>query len=65
MRNRNNLIAQKILKIAKQNHLKKIGFLGVTFKANTDDMRDSSSLFIIPKLLKNNLKISYYEPTGQ
>ena len=62
--NRNNLIVQKILKIAKQNNLKKIGFLGVTFKANTDDMRDSSSLFIIPKLLKNNLKISYYEPTG-
>ena len=62
--NRNNLITQKILKIAKQNNLKKIGFLGVTFKANTDDMRDSSSLFIIPKLLKNNLKISYYEPTG-
>jgi UDPglucose 6-dehydrogenase len=62
--NRNSLIAQKILKIAKQNNLKKIGFLGVTFKANTDDMRDSSSLFIIPKLLKNNLKISYYEPTG-
>jgi len=63
--NRNNLIAQKILKISKQNNLKKIGFLGVTFKANTDDMRDSSSLFIIPKLLKNNLKISYYEPTGR
>jgi UDPglucose 6-dehydrogenase len=29
---------------------KKICFLGVTFKANTDDMRDSSSLEMIPFL---------------
>ena len=27
---------------------KNICFLGVTFKANTDDMRDSSSLLMIP-----------------
>ena len=64
-KNRHDLIAQKILKIAKRDKLKKIGFLGVTFKANTDDMRDSSSLSIIPKLIKNKLKIFYYEPTGE
>jgi len=43
---------------------KKITFLGVTFKANTDDMRDSSSLTMIPALIKKGAKIRYYDPTG-
>ena len=43
---------------------KKICFLGVTFKANTDDMRDSSSLKMIPYLEKKGAKIKYYDPTG-
>ena len=43
---------------------KKICFLGVTFKANTDDMRDSSSLEMIPYLSKKGAKIRYYDPTG-
>ena len=43
---------------------KKICFLGVTFKANTDDMRDSSSLNMIPYLSKRGAKIKYYDPTG-
>ena len=44
---------------------KKICFLGVTFKANTDDMRDSSSLYMIPSLIKKGAKINYYDPTGE
>jgi UDPglucose 6-dehydrogenase len=44
---------------------KKITFLGVTFKANTDDMRDSSSLSMIPSLSKKGAKINYYDPTGE
>ena len=44
---------------------KKICFLGVTFKANTDDMRDSSSLFMIPSLIKKGAKINYFDPTGK
>ncbi|MDC1126075.1 UDP-glucose/GDP-mannose dehydrogenase family protein [Candidatus Pelagibacter sp.] len=43
---------------------KKICFLGVTFKANTDDMRDSSSLEMIPFFSKKGAKIKYYDPTG-
>jgi UDPglucose 6-dehydrogenase len=43
---------------------KTISFLGVTFKANTDDMRDSSSLKLIPYLSKRGAKIKYYDPTG-
>ena len=44
---------------------KKICFLGVTFKANTDDMRDSSSLLMIPSLIKKGAKINYFDPTGE
>ena len=44
---------------------KKICFLGVTFKANTDDMRESSSLKLIPMLLKKGANIIYYDPTGK
>ena len=43
---------------------KRICFLGVTFKANTDDMRDSSSLKMIPYLSKHGAKIRYFDPTG-
>ena len=44
---------------------KNICFLGVTFKANTDDMRDSSTLVMIPSLAKKGAKINYYDPTGE
>ena len=43
---------------------KKITFLGVTFKPNTDDMREASSLFMIPALHKKGAQINYYDPTG-
>jgi UDPglucose 6-dehydrogenase len=41
-----------------------ICFLGVTFKANTDDLRDSSAINLISKFIKRGAKINYYEPTG-
>jgi len=44
---------------------KKIAFLGVTFKPNTDDMRDSTSLKMIPYLCKKGAQVSYYDPTGK
>ena len=44
---------------------KKITVLGVTFKANTDDMRESSSLVLIPYLLKKGALVKYYDPSGQ
>ena len=43
---------------------KKICFLGVTFKANTDDMRDTACLSMIPALSKKGAIIKYFDPTG-
>jgi UDPglucose 6-dehydrogenase len=41
-----------------------IAVLGVTFKPNTDDMRDSPSLDIIPGLLAAGATIQAYDPEG-
>ncbi|MBX9805668.1 MAG: UDP-glucose/GDP-mannose dehydrogenase family protein [Alphaproteobacteria bacterium] len=44
---------------------KTIAVLGVTFKPNTDDMRDAPSLTIIPALQEAGLKIQAYDPVGR
>ncbi|MDC0977013.1 UDP-glucose/GDP-mannose dehydrogenase family protein [Pelagibacteraceae bacterium] len=63
---RKNLLLKRIDKIfGKKIKNKNIVFLGVTFKPNTDDMRDSASLYMIPYLHKKKANISYYEPTGE
>ena len=61
-----NFLYQRIISIMKNVIKNKIiTFLGVTFKPNTDDMRESPSLKLIPMLLKKGAKIRYYEPTGK
>ena len=61
-----SLLTQRIHKILGSNvRNKKISFLGVTFKPNTDDMRDSSSLKMIPYLCKKGAKVRYYDPSGE
>jgi UDPglucose 6-dehydrogenase len=64
--NRSSLLLKRVFEIL-NNKLKnkKISFLGVTFKANTDDMRDSSCLSMIPSLAKKGAKINYFDPTGE
>ena len=62
---RSDLLSKRINFILKNKIKNKVvSFLGVTFKANTDDMRDSSSLKLIPFLSKKGAKIKYYDPTG-
>lgn len=43
---------------------KRIGVLGVTFKPNTDDMRDAPSLDILPALQEAGAVIQAYDPAG-
>ena len=63
--NRSKILLNKVNQILNRKiKNKKITFLGVTFKANTDDMRDSSSLKMIPALSKKGAMIKYYDPTG-
>lgn len=43
---------------------KRIAILGLTFKPNTDDMRDSPSLDIIPALQAAGAEIAAFDPAG-
>ena len=64
--NRRMLLIKKIEKILSNKiKNKKITVLGVTFKPNTDDMRESTSLLMIPYLNKKGAKIAYYDPSGE
>ncbi len=43
---------------------KTIAVLGLTFKPETDDMRDAPSLAILPKLVENGCQINAHDPQG-
>ena len=65
-RDRVNFLIKRVHKILGNNlRGKKISILGVSFKPNTDDMRDSTSLKMLPYLSKKGALISYYDPTGE
>ena len=63
---RRKILTDRVIKIL-SNKIKnrKIAFLGVTFKPNTDDMRESSSLLMIPFLHQKGAIITYYDPSGE
>jgi len=62
---RRNLLIDRVFEIMGNKINKKIiTFLGVTFKPNTDDMREASCLKMIPFLIKKGAYIRYYDPTG-
>lgn len=44
---------------------KKIAVLGVTFKPNTDDMREAPSLVIVPMLQERGASVRAYDPQGR
>ncbi|UDL95739.1 UDP-glucose/GDP-mannose dehydrogenase family protein [Lichenihabitans sp. PAMC28606] len=43
---------------------KRLAVLGLTFKPNTDDMRDSPSLAIVPALVSKGAVVRVYDPEG-
>ncbi|MDA9957305.1 UDP-glucose/GDP-mannose dehydrogenase family protein [Candidatus Pelagibacter sp.] len=64
--NRKLLLTKKVDKILNGKFKNKIiTFLGVTFKPNTDDMREASSIPMIKYLNKKNSNIRYFDPSGE
>lgn len=62
---RKKKMGQRILDICEGDvNGKKIAVLGVTFKANTDDMRDAPSLTILPALKEAGAVLTVYDPQG-
>ena len=63
-KNRKKNMYKRILNALGDYEKKKISILGLTFKPNTDDMRDSPSLDLIPELIKNNCFLKLFDPEG-
>jgi len=63
---RKKAMAAKVAKALGTDDLtgKTIGILGLTFKPNTDDMRDSPSLDIVPALQQMGASIQAFDPEG-
>ena len=63
---RKSILTKKIDNILSKKFSNKIiTFLGVTFKPNTDDMREASSIPMINYLNKKGSEIRYYDPSGE
>ncbi len=63
--NRKSFMANKIERACGGSlHEKTIGILGVTFKANTDDVRESPAIAVIQELLQKNANIKIFDPLG-
>ncbi|MEO0623079.1 MAG: UDP-glucose/GDP-mannose dehydrogenase family protein [Pseudomonadota bacterium] len=63
---RKRAMAERIVQ-AMNDHVagKRIAVLGVTFKPNTDDMRDAPSLVIVPALIGAGAELRLCDPEGQ
>ena len=58
-------MAEKIITILKSDYEnKKVSILGLAFKPETDDMRDSPCLDIIPRLQEKGIRISAFDPVA-
>jgi UDPglucose 6-dehydrogenase len=64
--NRKRAMARKIIQaVAQAGGGTTVAILGLTFKPNTDDMRDAPSLTVIPVLLDAGFRIQAYDPVGR
>jgi UDPglucose 6-dehydrogenase len=62
---RKRAMARKVIKAAGGDVKgKTVGILGLTFKPNTDDMRDAPSLAIVPALQDKGAKVQAFDPEG-
>ncbi len=57
-------MTDRIIKAVGSVEGKTIAVLGLAFKANTDDMRDASSLTILPKLASLGAKVVAFDPAA-
>ena len=57
-------ISKKIINLKKYNENSKLALFGLSFKPNTDDIRDSTSLKIAQHLFDKGISINCYDPVS-
>jgi UDPglucose 6-dehydrogenase len=57
-------MVEKIRKLVGSLNGAKIGALGIAFKPNTDDIRDSPAVYIIERLIAEGAIVKAYDPAG-
>ena len=58
------LMVGKILKAVGAPRGKRVAVLGLSFKPNTDDLREAPALAIIAGLKRRGIKVSAFDPVG-
>jgi len=53
---------QHSVRLIESTNNRKLGFLGLTFKENTDDLRESPTVVVVEMLLKKGYEIRVYDP---
>ena len=61
---RRRLLIEKVRELVGDLKGKVIGLLGLTYKPNTDDMREAPSLEIARRLVNNGAQVRAYDPVG-
>lgn len=61
-REQHERMVAKIEKVAEGLEGRKIGMLGLAFKANTDDIRESPAIFIASRLIEAGASVSVFDP---
>jgi UDPglucose 6-dehydrogenase len=61
---RRRLLMEKVRELCGALDGKVVGLLGLTFKPNTDDLREAPALEIAARLLKEDAKVRAYDPVG-
>ena len=61
-RRQHNLVVEKIKKLVGTLKGSKIGVLGLAFKANTSDVRESPAIAVVKRLLEQGAKVTGYDP---
>ena len=61
---RRNLLVEKARELLGDLDGRKIGLLGLTFKPNTDDLRDAPALHVAQLLIEAGASVTAYDPVG-